>query len=158
MADSYSMALAARRGKGMDATQMIYGDQDSDLSIGRGLAAGQGDMNALGMTDPAHPAANADVGIVGMPPDVKNAGADLKTPSDMEAHTRVPGESSEAPLPLSQSEVGESHGALSNQIRDHVTGGASEREYDELKGLKPRSLGERAKMEALKSQFPGAAK
>ncbi len=42
---------------------------------------------------------------------------------------------------------------MSAEIASHVTGGANEHEYEMLKGMKPRSLGERAKMDALRTQF-----
>jgi hypothetical protein len=44
-----------------------------------------------------------------------------------------------------------------SQIYDHVTGHADANEFERLKDVKPRSLGERVKMEAMKSQRSKAA-
>lgn len=160
MADSYMNALLARRGRGMDPSMLISDDHDQDLTKGRGLAAGgiQDMDSTLGMTDPGHAGIDQRLGVDLVPPDVKNSGSALKTPSDMD-HTRVVHESATAaPEPLSQS-TGEGGGELGSEILDHIAGHGSQNEYELLKGMRPRSLGERAKMDALKSKFePGSGK
>jgi hypothetical protein len=45
------------------------------------------------------------------------------------------------------------HMKVMNEIRDHVSDNGSEEDYDSNKDMKPRSLGERAKMMALKEKY-----
>ena len=58
-------------------------------------------------------------------------------------------------MPAAQS-TGKGAGEEASQIRDEVAGHASHEEYQQLKGIHPRSLGERAKMDALKSKYEPA--
>jgi len=70
-------------------------------------------------------------------------------------HTHVTNETQHAaPDPAHQSD-GAGLGELDAEIRGHVSDHGSESEYKSLSGMKPRSLGERAKMEVLKKQYHG---
>lgn len=85
-----------------------------------------------------------------------SAPANRESSTHMDEHTKVPGEMGrEMSMPRSQS-PGEDGGELASDIRDHIGGHASAGEYEQLKGLKPRSLGERAKMDVLKAKFSPA--
>lgn len=148
-ADSYSQALMSRRGKSIDPN-VIQIHEEAPQDIRKGFSAGDpADEGAIGMEigekPSMHAAVDAQVGITPqmLDPDQEH----------LDEHTQVDGEASRgAPLPVSQSPtVG--GGELGSEIRDHVSGHASEMEYNQLKGMKPRSLGERAKMDALKSKF-----
>lgn len=83
--------------------------------------------------------------------------ADWHSPDHKDEHTMARGEPTPAPQPAAQSS-GTGGGDLAGQIAGYVSGHASQSEYDQLKGMKPRSLGERAKMDVLKSKYEPAGK
>lgn len=56
---------------------------------------------------------------------------------------------SQIPGPMQPSQT------LDNELHQAVTGGGTQEEYDQLKTMNPRSLGERAKMQAMSKQFGG---
>lgn len=160
MGDTYAKALQDRRGRGMNPTELISqgAAQEADPEdVRNGFdTGGPGETIGIGMpdmTNPNHDGIDRRLGVDQVPPDVKNHGSALKTPSDTD-HTAVRGESaSAAPQPLAQSE-GMGFGDMKSEIQANVAGHASQQEYNQLKGMKPRSLGERAKMDALSQMYP----
>ena len=157
MGDTYAKALQDRRGRGLNPTDIISQGASKEADpedVRNGFdTGGPGDALGLGMTNPNHAGIDKRLGVDNVPPDVKNHGTSLQTPSDTE-HTMVKGESaSAAPQPLAQSE-GMGFGDLNSEIQANVAGHASQQEYNQLKGMKPRSLGERAKMDALSQMYP----
>lgn len=134
--DSYSQALAARRGKGIDSSLMapVHGQVDTEVGMAGGSA-------------PNLPVAPAHT------PPVGEQHAAL-----MPGHVPPVGEASRgAPMPLAQS-TGMGGGDLVGQVGDHVGGHASQDEYEMLKGMPANTLGSKAKMGALKSKYEPAGK
>lgn len=77
-----------------------------------------------------------------------------RSPAHLDEHMKVAREESRGePQPRSQS-AGVGEGELHDEIREHIIGHTSEGEHDQLmaQGHRPRSLGERAKMMALKEK------
>lgn len=164
-ADTYSMALAQRRGTKLDPA-MIKGEIDAPhtqvnqhLGLNSSSDGGerQGTPSHQGKTQydresPTHLDEHTPPVHEGQAP---SPTPDRKSPDHKDEHTQVAGEQSRGlAYPHSQS-VGAGGGDLHDQIRNEVTGHASLEEYELLKDLHPRSLGERAKMMALKDQYAG---
>ena len=78
--------------------------------------------------------------------------ASIHNAEHTDEHKHVEGEPPELAEPHSQSH-GMGEGELHAEIMEHVSGHASKEEHEQLKGHSPRSLGERAKMEALNKKF-----
>lgn len=162
MADALSTALQMRRGKGIDPSMVSMASAPSDASaqisqnkpqdVRKGFESGasvgsSGGTVGVGQKDASHSGIDSRLGVGGGQP---------PGPEHMEQHTSPINEASGSPQPAAQS-AGVGGGDLNSQIRGYVTGHASQSEYDQLKGMsnKPRSLGERAKMDALKTQYAG---
>jgi hypothetical protein len=62
----------------------------------------------------------------------------------------------ESPKPTVEIEIkpgGDEDDFEDDDVRDAITDGASQQDYEDMKDMRPRSLGERAKMMALRSQY-----
>ena len=138
-ADALSQALSARRGKSLDPSlmqgpgpDMAQGNPAAPNVITQGLQNGG-------------PATEVDITIdpsKGQSPSPPVA----QGPLDLASGT---------PLPISQTlqPVGASGEGLQDQLREHVIGHESPGEFEQLKGLKSPSLGQRAKMSAMAEKY-----
>ena len=132
--DALSRALQARRGKSLDHS--LYA-QDG------------------------HPADHETLEVETHPGNLPSHGEidhkDQHTPVAHEGHPQghVPPQVHPSEEPGDVEHETESHGRedIAAEMGDHVMDHASERDYHELKGIKPRSLGERAKMEAMEAKY-----
>lgn len=195
MSDSYSQALASRRGKSLDPAVLsidsAHGHQDVRKGLEAGASGNMGDGAGVGEGDPKHAGIDDRLGVGGKStPDGEGAGTptskeptafDWKSPTHMDEHTAPAkegagaspaaswhdkGHGDEHTPPAGEMRSGQTEprgqstgaglGEISSEVRDHVSDHASESEYHSLKNMKPRSLGERAKMEALKSKYSPA--
>lgn len=82
-------------------------------------------------------------------------GPDPVTPSPAPQPAAMPPLTGQAPPALSPPTPAQVPvvGKPEDDIAQAITGGADENEYKMLKDLKPRSLGERVKMDTLKTQY-----
>ena len=164
--DSYLAALQARRGKGVDGSLLgeindPHGAIDSRLGVGGAGTPGgegQGTPSVTGKTQfdrnsPTHldeHTEGAKEGMAASPP------ASHHSVTHEDEHTEPVGEGQIGrPEPHAQS-TGQGEGELHSQIRDHVIGHVSEGEAEQLQGMSRPSLGQRAKMGAMKEKFSPA--
>ena len=137
--DSYSQALAARRGRGIDPALTTTGHGGLDANVGMG-GAGHANLPTISAPPPHTPP-------------VHEGDAPL-----MPGHIAPQGEMSRgAPLPVNQS-AGVGGGELSGDVRDAVSGHMSKDEYEALKQMPANTLSSKAKMSAAKSKYEPAGK
>lgn len=129
--DSLSQALAQRRGRTLHSSLMnqmaddgSHDAIDHDLGIGKDATEGGERQGTPSVT--GTPQFNRE------------------SPTHLDEHTLGANES-QAPAPV--------HPDMDKEIIGHIADHASADDYDNLKGMKPRSLGERAKMAALEKQY-----
>lgn len=131
--DAYSMALQSRRGKSLDPHMaMMSSDQLASIQEA-----------AHSPTD--HANVDSRLGIDQIPPEVKDTTQGTKV-----AHGD--GKAQASPPDLQLAGAGAAQPGQ-DEIRDHVIGHESPNEYDQMKNQKPRSLGERAKLVAMKDKY-----
>lgn len=167
---SLSQALSMRRGKGLDPSLMSDGNESdhTDPAIDRHVGVhGAGTEYGEGL---------------GVPTEHEKEPFDQKSTTHEDEHTKVEHEGERPSPPASwhskehgdedtkvthgsmanvntevvgaaHQSTGEGLGALDEEIRNEVMGHASKSEHEQLKGMRPRSLGERAKMEALNGKY-----
>jgi len=162
--DSYSQALQSRRGKSLDGSLMRVGEIDAPhggidhrLGVhGEETPSGEGAGTPHAMEPTAfdrESKTHLDEHIEGKNEhETPSPPASHHSMTHEDEHTMPVGEDSGTPYPRSQS-PGMGGGDLEAEIRSHVIGHTSENEHEQLEGMKPRSLGERAKMGAMKSKF-----
>jgi len=171
MADAYSQALSMRRGRSLDSHLMgMHAESDHGSHEAHPLnTPGATKHQEMGEEAPPTPASHEikQVAKEGEAPQLHHN--PIHDPSEDAAHAR--NALSRVAQHGTPSEIGSVRGAVRGQFPsiagEHtgyadgdddddmhaaVTDGADKNEYDRLKGMKPRSLGERAKMDALKSK------
>lgn len=144
--DALSTALAQRRGKSIDPSMLITQEHSGDVRDG---------LKAPNVIQ--QPGMSPELGK-GPVEDGIHKGAMASPIMDphaehLDEHIQGAGEAGRGhPQPLSQSPA-QGLGELDQQMMQEIAGHGSSEEYQALKGIKPRSLGERAKMAVMQKQY-----